>query len=157
LKRTQVLPVLAGALVDERVQLEVDLIEAAREMDGQRLTERPRLDAIEEAGRQPEIDQVGRASVEPVLGKPEVTGHAITRRDQCLWERLRLRQHAGLSERDHVDVARWSVDEPQREQRRATDDNELVPFARSGQLLGKRGQQLIGPRGAQDVSHLNSR
>jgi hypothetical protein len=72
LERTEVLPVLAGALVDERVQLEVDLIEARREMDGQRLTERPRLDAIEEAGRQPEIDQVGRAGVEPVLWKPEV-------------------------------------------------------------------------------------
>ena len=126
-------------------------------MDGQCLTERPRLDAIEEAGRQPEIDQVGRAGVEPVLWEPVVTGDAIMRPDECSGERLRLCQHAGLSERDHVDVTRGSVDEPQREQRRATHGNQFVPFARSGQLLGKRGQQLISSRGVQDVSHLNSR
>lgn len=54
LERVEVLLVLARALVDERVELEVDLIYARGEMDGQHLTERPRFGAIEKPGRQPE-------------------------------------------------------------------------------------------------------
>ena len=73
---------LARTLVDHRVELEVDLVETAREVDRERLAIVAALEAIDEAVGQAEIEQVGRGCVQPVLGEPEVARDSITGGDQ---------------------------------------------------------------------------
>ncbi len=66
-QRTKILLVLAGSLIYERVELEVDLVQPRCEMDRQTIAELLRLDAISEPLRQSEVHQVCRSGIEPVL------------------------------------------------------------------------------------------
>lgn len=59
--------VLAPTLVHRRVELEVDLVESAREMNPEELSEIAPLETLLESGRQAEVEQAFRSWIEPVL------------------------------------------------------------------------------------------
>lgn len=144
-ERTQVGLVLPSALVDRRVELEVDLIKTAREVNRERLTVVTALEAIDEPVGQAEVEQVGRGGVQPALGEPEVAGDPITRGDQLAGERTGLDERLPREQGDDVDVARRPADQAFREQRRPTDNDEFGVGAASSQLLPQCFQQLDIP------------
>src|SRR5579885_2714569 len=159
-ERTQVGLVLASALIDQRVELEVDLIEAARQMDGERFAVIAALEPANEAIRKTEVEQVGRGSIEPVLGEVEVARDLVARLDQRGRQWARLREHSAGKERDDVDVAGGPACQAKGEQSGAADDDELDPLATRCELLPKCGEQLVRLRlvhDGRDDSHPASR
>jgi hypothetical protein len=143
LERSQVGFVLPGSLVDHGVELEVDLIEAAREMDGERLSMVTTLESVDKAVGEPEVEQVGRGRVEPILGQVEVARDLVTRFDQRSGQRPWLRERPTGKERDNVDVAGGPADQPEGEQPGAADDDEFDPPAACGELLAQGREELI--------------
>lgn len=85
IERAQILLMPANALIDKRVQLEVDLIESRGEANSQASTVAPRLHAIGEPDRDPELHQARRTRVDPILRKPKVAADAIS----CFQQRRR--------------------------------------------------------------------
>ena len=65
-KRAEIPLMLAKPLINERVELEVNLIEPRREVNLEAITELARLDAIHESRGQTEVHQGGRTGIEPV-------------------------------------------------------------------------------------------
>ncbi len=89
-QRPEILLVLARPLVYECVQLEMDLVEPAREVDREDVAVAPALEPIDEAGGQSEVQE--RCGVEPVRGQRDVAlsirgrgseVEAMHRRDCC--------------------------------------------------------------------------
>jgi len=70
--------VLARALVGEGVELEVDLVVAAREPDGEGRSVVTAFESRDEAVRQAEIEEACRRGVEPVFWEPEVPSDPIS-------------------------------------------------------------------------------
>jgi hypothetical protein len=102
-ERTQIRFVLSEALVDDGVQLEVDLIDAAREMNGERLAVFPGFESFDEPCRTSEVEQRPRSGVQPVFGEAEVRRDAVTRLEECGRKWVRDLERAAAN-REYVDV-----------------------------------------------------
>ena len=83
-ERLEVILVLARALVDEGVKLEVDLVESRREMNRQRTVEHLRVDALEKAAGQPKIHEICWPGIQPALRHPKVLRHRVASPHQII-------------------------------------------------------------------------
>jgi hypothetical protein len=72
---------------------------------------------------------------EPVLRKTKVARNSTAGIDEVGRERISLPQRPGLRQRDHVNVLRRPIDQLQRKQRRAADNDKLIVVAASSELL----------------------
>lgn len=130
----------AEARVRKRVELEVDLVEPARQVDGERRADLQRRQAPDEALGQPPTEEVPRACVEPAGIDSEVGGDRVARVGEIRGKRLRRREPPTFEQRDDVDVARRPVDEPEQREARAADDDELGALAREREPIAERGE-----------------
>ena len=104
---TEIGVVLSDALmVDGRIELEMDLIEATGEMNSQPRPVRSRLDALEEALRKTELEETRRRGIQPRVRQAEVGGYSVTGLDQGSGKRPRVAEPSPLAQRDDVDVGR---------------------------------------------------
>jgi hypothetical protein len=128
-------------LIDSRIELEVDLIEAACQVQGQR-TEAANLGTLREPLWKPEVQKSRGTGVEPVDADAEDFADVAYRLDQ------RLRQAAGpnvaaiLDHGDDVEVAGGACDKTQQNQAAPAHRDELV-FEVTGVEGLRKGAQRI--------------
>jgi hypothetical protein len=135
---------LARPLIRERVELEVDLVEAACEPDREEAAVVAPLEPRLEAVRKAEIEKAGWAGVEPVTGKAEVQGNSSDRLEQCLWQRIGAKQMPAPQRQD-VDVSSGSVHKTEPQQSGSADDDELEPIAARREALAESGEDVVRP------------
>ena len=131
-KRSQIRLVLSEALVDDGVQLEVDLIDAAREMNGQRRAVFPGFESFDEPCRKSEVEQRPRSGVQPVFGEAEVRRDAVTRLEECGRKWVRDLERAAAN-REYVDVrvGRLMIPSARRPEPPMTTSSSCAPNASS--------------------------
>lgn len=159
MQRLQIVEVLARALIDCRVELQMNLIDAGREQDLQAGAVDSMLRPLIEAVGQSEVEQRRGSWVQPVIGQPEVAGYGMCGIEQGRGERLRRYEPPILDDCEDVDILRSAGHESESQQRRTADDGKRVALAVRCELIGEGVEETIGGPGTinRGVSHLNSR
>ncbi len=97
---------------------------------------RSRLHAIEEALGQSVVDETRRTGIDPFLLEPKIPRDLIPRLTQLKRQWIRLLQDAHFAQSNDVNVLCRPFDQPKRDQRRTTDNPQLVMAAGMLKLLG---------------------
>src|SRR4051794_23804329 len=106
-------------MIDQRVELEVDLVVARGEVRGQAIAVVPPLEAVDESLRQAELQQIGRAGVEPLGRKGKVPGYAVTGGLKRCRQRLGAAQLIASPQRENVDIPRRPFNKSESQQTRS--------------------------------------
>jgi hypothetical protein len=131
------------SLVNHGVQLEVNLVEAASEVDDQGFPIGPGHDAAHEGLRQPPSEQIRWPCVQPVLIQAEVRSDSRSCGQERFWQRLGRAQFAVDGDRQEIHVPGRTLDETKGGQRGTPYDHDLNLTAERLQLIGQRAEQQI--------------
>jgi hypothetical protein len=126
------------ALVNHGKELEVDLIEAAGEVNNEGRPVGPGHHPAHEALGQPPFQQVRRSCVQPVLGQSEVRRNSRSCGQEWLRQRVGEVQFAVVGYREEIHVPGRAPDEAKCGQRGTADDHNLNVAAQRLQLIGQR-------------------
>ena len=122
------------------MQLEADLVEPAREVEGERSV--GLFDAtVSKAIWEPVVHHVTGFGVDPIWRKLELGGNSIAGLSEHLRKLIELQVDAGLHRCDQVEVLCWTVDKSERQQGTSPDAYDLN---RDSPILQIAARQLEG-------------
>jgi hypothetical protein len=142
-------------LIDSRIELEVDLIEAACQVQGQR-TEAANLGTLSESFWKAEVKQGRGTGVEPVDTDAEDVADVAHSLDERLRQAAGPNVAAGLDHGHDVEVAGGACNETQQDQAAPADRDELIFEIAGFEGLGQRAQRIFDDRHA-DIITANRR
>jgi hypothetical protein len=122
---------IATALIDSRIQFEIDLIEPVYEANPKVLSIGFPDQALRNSFRQPKPEQASILAagsvVEPIVRQPKILRNDKGRIDQRLGEGSGIEQHlAVIHQRNDIHIRCGSGDQPRRVQRRAYAHDQVV-------------------------------
>ncbi len=136
-KASQILEVLAPRpLVHRGVELEADLVLSTGQMQD-KTTEDTRVDSFQDVRWQAKVEEGRGSDVQPRFGDPEHERGVHDRALEGRRKRLDLANPAVLHEPNDVDILRWSLDEPEEQERPTADGEDFVPKPPLGEELAQ--------------------
>jgi len=127
----EIVGMIAAALIDRRVQLEMDLIEPVDEANSQILPVGFPDQALRDSFRQSESEQPSVVAtgpvVEPIVRQPQILRHDKGRMYKRVGEGRGIQQHlAVIHQRNNIHILRGTGNQPRRVKCRTSAHDQIV-------------------------------